>query len=185
MTKKKAQGPVKLNLAVGQNPLDGYIGVDWHPGEHVDVVHNLLEFPWPFEESSVSHVFCSHFVEHIPHGDGPVDLFFQFFDELWRVMEPDGEATFIHPYCWSSRAFQDPTHRRFINETTWLYLDRNWMKSQGLDHYGMPHGDFEVQPVGSYFPPWDRKSEEARGYAQTHNINVISDLQVRLKARKA
>jgi predicted SAM-dependent methyltransferase len=131
---------LRLDLACGQRPKDGFTGVDKYApnAEKVD----LLSFPWPWEDNSVDEVHCSHFIEHIPMGDVTYadgvttkDYFFAFFDELYRVLRPDGFATIIWPYLKSVRAFQDPTHKRFIPGESMLYLNRDWRKANGLDHY--------------------------------------------------
>jgi predicted SAM-dependent methyltransferase len=131
--------PVRLDLACGQHPREGFAGVDLYaPGaERVD----LRVYPWPWADASVAEAHCSHYVEHIPadevHGgprDGQ-DAFFAFFDELHRVLEPGGVATIIVPCGRSSRGFMDPTHRRFIMAETFGYLAADWRKAQGLDHY--------------------------------------------------
>jgi tRNA G46 methylase TrmB len=42
----------------------------------------------------------------------------------------------------------------------------------------------EQQVVVFFNPPWDKKSEEARQFAQQHYWNVISDIMVELVVRK-
>jgi hypothetical protein len=183
---------VKLDLACGQNKLEGYTGVDFVETDHVDQVVNLLEFPWPWEDNSVEAVHCSHFVEHIPHqiGDSPKDGWFQFFDELWRVCKHDAECVFIHPYLMSPRAFWDPTHRRFIHDVTWWYLQEEWRKANNLDHY-LVECKFEVVsivPLTYNMTPgrsdFNLKSIEGQTFARLHYWNVYDDLQVILRAKK-
>lgn len=180
--KAKAKTPLKLNLACGQARYEDYRGVDLVAGEAVDEVADLLSFPWPWEDSSVAAVYCSHFVEHIGYDEGK-DLVV-FMNELYRVLEPGGEARIMHPYCWSNRAWQDPTHKRAIVAETWSYFAADWRKANGLDHYPITC-DFDVALVtGIFAPPWDRKSDEARQQALSMNLNVLADLVVDLKARK-
>lgn len=128
--------PLKLDLGCGQNPCEGFEGVDIG-GDVAKHKVDLLKFPWPFETSSVDEVHCSHFVEHIPMAldESGKDLFFAFFDELYRVLKPNAKATIIWPALQSVRAFQDPTHRRFIPAETMLYLSDEWRKLNKLDHY--------------------------------------------------
>lgn len=130
------QPDIKLDLACGQTPREGFEGVDlWAP----DAKHklDLLKFPWPWETSSVDELHCSHYVEHIPMREDETgkDLFFAFFDECHRILRPKGTVTVIWPALQSVRAFQDPTHRRFIPAEQMLYLSAEWRKLNKLDHY--------------------------------------------------
>ena len=155
----------KLDLGAGQNPREGFEGVDIYPGaKHVV---DLLKFPWPFADESVDELHCSHFAEHIHareieerdisamHPDvGTIapdarlavfsarcekfvgqDMFLAFFDECYRILKKDAFMTVIVPALRSNRAFQDPTHRRFIPAETFLYLAAEWRKQNKLDHY--------------------------------------------------
>jgi predicted SAM-dependent methyltransferase len=136
---------LKLDLACGQRPLDGFEGVDiWPEAKHV---LDLTKFPWPWEDSSVAEINCSHFAEHLAmvHVDefgnhvqhGGQDLFFRFMDECYRILIPGGWMTIVVPSGRSNRAFQDPTHRRFFVEPSFAYLAADWRKEQKLDHYNV------------------------------------------------
>jgi hypothetical protein len=182
--------PLRLDLACGQNKQEGFYGVDVY-GEDADAYVDLLVFPWPFDDDSVSEVFCSHFVEHVPHWrpwfPGSIDGLFLFMDEIWRVCEDGARVRIIHPYAKSDRADQDPTHARRINEVSWHYFNREWREAQKLDHYPLAC-DFEVQVAH----PWNElapfkpqlRSDGARGFGVVHYMNVIPDLIVELRARK-
>src|ERR687886_2920965 len=88
-TPKKAKETVlKLALACGDHKPEGFKGVDLIKTKSVDYVQDLLKFPWSqFKAESVDEIECTNFVEHIPHGDGFNDPFFQFFDELHRILK--------------------------------------------------------------------------------------------------
>lgn len=127
--------PLKLDLACGQTPKEGYTGVDKFCGdERVD----LLVFPWPFEDNSVDALYCSHFIEHIAMNDltnGGTDLLIAFFNEAFRVAKPGASFELVWPALQSVRAFQDPTHRRFIPLQTMLYLSAKMREENKLGHY--------------------------------------------------
>jgi hypothetical protein len=119
----KADAPLKLSLACGDNKPEGFKGVDIVKTASVDYVQDLMKFPWSqFKDNSVDEVEISHYIEHIPHGDGFNDPFFNFFDEVYRILKPaefdpanpniplKGFATIVSPYYSSMRAWQDPTH---------------------------------------------------------------------------
>lgn len=141
--------PVRIDLACGQRPAEGFTGWDLLAPESASVRRvDLLRFPWPVETVSVDELRCSHFIEHIPMGeteDGR-DLLFAFFDEAYRVLKPGGKLTVIWPALQSVRAFQDPTHRRFIPAETMLYTNAEWRRMNGLDHYRVTC-DFGVESV--------------------------------------
>lgn len=197
-TLKIASAPsdLKLDLASGQNCREGYESVDrWKGAKHVV---DLLKFPWPFKDNSCEALHCSHFVEHIPHGDGEKDLFFAFFDECWRILKPGSILTVITPCGRSNRAWYDPTHRRAIMAETFLYLNANWRKQNLLDHYNVLC-DFDVtcdpainiDGAGKSWmdqPEVALKSDAVKGEIldrrMNHEWNWISDWSATLKARK-
>jgi SAM-dependent methyltransferase len=76
-----------------------------------------------------------------------VELLLKFFDECYRILKPGGVMRVSCPQAHSDRAFQDPTHRRFIVPATFLYLNREWRRSGGLEHgaYGISC-DFQLGP---------------------------------------
>jgi len=139
---------VNLDLGCGQRPREGYEGVDLY-SEVAEHRVNLFQFPWPWADESVDALHVSHFAEHIPAreveqrdlSDGMAgqflgqDMFFAFFDECWRILKDRGTMEVVVPALESMRAFQDPTHRRFITQATFCYLSQPWRKANGLDHY--------------------------------------------------
>lgn len=169
---------MKLDLACGQNKQPGFKGVDIARGPGVDFVVDLEKFPWKeFEDGSIEEIYCSHYIEHTP------DLI-KFMDEVWRICENDAKITFVAPYYTSIRAWQDPTHKRVISEATWMYFNKDWRAMNKLEHYQIKSNFAVTNMVVFFNPPWDKKTEEARQFAQQHYWNVISDMVVELKALK-
>lgn len=137
---------VKLDLGCGTHPAEGYEGVDLF-AENAAHRIDLLRFPWPWATSSVDALRCSHFIEHIPmvYADiasntyelvqrvGTVDLLIAFFNECWRILKPNGTMLVVTPALQSVRAFQDPTHRRFLPPQFYPYLNADIRKSSAPD----------------------------------------------------
>ena len=174
---------MKLDLACGNNKQEGFIGVDiTREGTQADTEWNLLKsFPWPYEDNSIDEVFCSHFLEHIPHGNGFNDPFFDFFNEVWRILKPGGKATFITPYYTSMRAFQDPTHQRYITEATYAYLDRKWREDNKLLYYPI-NTDFKVISYDYIYHDDSKNIEKAdQEFGLKHFWNVGADMRVILQ----
>jgi SAM-dependent methyltransferase len=166
----------KLNLACGQTRIEDYFGIDIVPGENVDAVMDLEQFPWPIESSSVEEIICSHYVEHTS------DLT-KFMDEVYRILKPGGKIKIIAPYYSSMRAWQDPTHKRAISDATFLYYNKQWRDANKLDHYGI-QSDFDFTYGYDMDPTWAAKHEEARNFAIRHYMNVVNDIHVVLTSRK-
>jgi predicted SAM-dependent methyltransferase len=178
------EAPTRLDLACGQRKREGYFGVDLAPTDDADLVHDLMSFPWPFDDDSVEEAYSSHYVEHTYPVGGPNDGLIAFMNELHRICRPDAKVQIIHPYALSTRAFQDPTHTRFIPETTWYYFSLEWRTEQGLDHYPIT-ANFEVTGISNGFhPEWTLRSDAARSWAAQHYWNVVTDLIVDLRAVK-
>jgi hypothetical protein len=183
--------PVRLDLAAGQTPRPGFQGVDLFTG---DVRVDLLAFPWPWADGSVDEVVCSHFVEHIPMGfvddhnlvhplpgPGRKDLFFAFFDEVHRILKPGGKAEIVVPYLMHHRAFQDPTHRRFLCEASFSYLMKGWRDGNKLDHYNVSC-DFAVEACIPVTDPTEAaRVPEVQAARRTHMWNVVGDMIVILR----
>lgn len=185
----------KLDLAAGQSPREGFEGVDIFTGaQHVV---DLLRFPWPFADNSVAELHCSHFIEHIPMEfvdaagnyvpcgtPGAKDLLFKFFEECGRILVPMGWMDVITPCARNDRAFQDPTHRRFIVAQTFIYMNAVWRKQNRLDHYNTDvHFGVSCNPLTG-IPEVMALHPDAMGRRMQHEWNVIADWGAKLQNRK-
>ncbi len=108
-----------------------------------------------------------------------------FMRELWRVCKDGAEVELQHPYQFSVRAWQDPTHVRALNEQSWFYYDKS--RRQGYDP-GFGDTDFEmVDLIAIPDPAWERMAQDNPDdfeRACRNQINVIADLHVTLRCRK-
>lgn len=184
-TKDKTVKPYKLDLACGNNLQKGFVGVDiTKKGTKAKIEHDLNVYPWPFKDNSVDEIWCSHFVEHLPHGLGLQDGMVDFMNECWRIMKPGAIARFLTPYYANARAFQDPYHTRYITETSYLYFNKNWRKINKLEHYPIT-ADFEVVKLDhSVNQAFVGRAQEAMQQMAMMNWNVVDDLLVTLKKPK-
>ena len=168
---------VCLDLGAGQSKREGFKGVDKYEAPGVDIVCDLLSFPWPFEDNSVDEVHSSHFLEHV---DGVDRL--PFFNELYRVMKPGATAQFITTAADSNRSIQDPTHKfpPVVAEFYQCYLNKAWRDMNKLTH-GAYEGDFNLgaQQVNvGLSPAMQARNDEFRTYAMTFLRNATTDLYV-------
>lgn len=124
----KEMGGINLDIACGRSKQPGHVGMDIQDLPGVDIVHNIIDIPWPLPDEIVLSAVASHIVEHIPpvavRSDGTMWFpFLAFMDELWRVMKPGGEVAIATPHGYSPGFHQDPTHCNSFNENTFYYFD--------------------------------------------------------------
>lgn len=172
LKKEKEKLLLKLDLGCGESAKEGFTGVDLYAlsaNEKLD----LMKFPWPWLQETVSEVYCSHFLEHVPGKLRP-----QFMDELWRVLVPEGVATIIVPYWSSARSIQDPTHEwPPLAESSFFYFNKKWREDNKLGHY-LGTCDFDFTYGCSLDPETAVRSEESKMFQLKHYLNAGVDMQV-------
>ncbi len=191
---------LKLDLACGQSPREGFEGVDLLAPNAQHKV-DLMKFPWPWADNSVLELHCSHFVEHIdcrtveerdlvpPWGQDQIarfvgkDMLFAFFDECYRILVPGGHMQVIVPCGRSDRAFQDPTHRRFFVQATFAYLSKQWREANKLDHYRV-QCDFGSNIGHSMDSALNALHPEVMSRKFNHEWNIVIDWIANLVAIK-
>ena len=175
--KKEGNISLRLDLGCGNNKKEGFLGVDFSNECDADIIHNLDIYPYPFEDSTVSEIFCSHFFEHVGSTKN-------FMEECWRMLQSGGVLDIIVPYYTSLRATQDFTHKNFISENSFLYFNKNWIDQNKLQHYNIDC-NFSIDNVRYFYAPeWSTRSVEAQEWARKHYWNVVLDIQVTLRAIK-
>lgn len=190
----KLHAPVaelKLDLGSGQNPKEGFEGVDLHAANAKHKVHLWDGNMWPWAESSVDELHAAHVIEHIDalyikkYTGGSVDALLFFFDEAYRIAKPGATFKLQWPALQNVRAFQDPTHRRFIPMQTLYYLDKNWREMNKLDHYlgacdwVLESGQPTISQVNAKLP------DQVQGQRFVEAWNFSEDFVATLRARKA
>lgn len=185
---------LKLDLGCGNTPRDGFEGVDI-AGDKAKHKVDLFKFPWPFEDNSVEEINLSHFMEHIPAREVEPrdvtarqadfvgqDMLFAFFDEMWRILKHEGWVFVTVPCARNNRAFQDPTHRRFIVEDTFAYFWKDW-RAANIPQYKV-RCNF-VSDVTQTIPgEVGARAVEVQGEMIRTRWNVAIDLVAKMKAIK-
>jgi len=126
----KEKGGIELDIGCGGNKQRGYVGMDLRDLPGVDIVHNVLSYPWPLPDESVVRAVCSHLVEHIPtHPPDPrLASFVQLMIDKGAITEDEANAALGD---WRDDM---PRFIRFMNEV-WRI-----MKPDGQFVIACPHG---------------------------------------------
>ena len=182
MSKKTKPAPVpetptpdiKLDFGCGRNKAPGFIGVDKYEPE-ADIKMDLFEFPWKqWEDNSVSEIYASHFVEHIPRV-----IRWPFFEECWRILKPEGTMRIFVPSWKSERAYGDMTHEfPPVVAMFFFYLNKGWRDANKLT-YG-PYAikcnfDHQAGPTGMS-GDFGSRNHEAQMFAATHYLESYMDM---------
>jgi 2-polyprenyl-3-methyl-5-hydroxy-6-metoxy-1,4-benzoquinol methylase len=122
-----------IDLGCGPNKHEGAIGLDNVKLDGVDIVHDLLDFPYPFQASNADQVIISHVLEHFV-----IEDIIRIINEAGRMLKKDGSLMISTPHAFSPAAFGDPSHKTFfmygtmyVFTTTYPY---SYRKSFKLDH---------------------------------------------------
>lgn len=116
--------PIKINLGAGSEPTEGWVNVDWILQDGINVVHNLLDFPWPFSDESADEIKAIDVLEHMPlFNSGNESTPIKFIEECWRILTPGGKLFITVPHWQSPNLWIDPTHVRGYDEKSFDYFD--------------------------------------------------------------
>ena len=106
----------KLDLGCGpHSKLEGSIGLDIRPAPIVDVVHDLDQYPYPFNDDAFDHVELSHIIEHVQR---PLHL----MAEVHRISKDGGSVRIITPHYSSQLSYGDLEHFHHLGYITFLTL---------------------------------------------------------------
>lgn len=122
--------------------------LDVDPTTGADVIHDLDALPYPFADSAFDEIHAYEVLEHCG-SQGHWKFFFAQFDELWRVLKPDGLLFATVPSAQSPWAWADPGHRRLITADTLQFLCRAWYpdalaNTMASDYRAAFKGDWQI-----------------------------------------
>jgi SAM-dependent methyltransferase len=118
----------RLHLGCGNEILAGWVNHDVAALPGVDVVHDLNEYPWPFETGTFDEIRMHHVLEHL---ESPVRV----IEELHRIARTGGTVRVRVPYWNSPDWASDPTHRTAFNEYTFDYFDPSTRHGRERPYY--------------------------------------------------
>ncbi len=125
-----------LDVGCGANKTEGAIGLDNNPRTAADVIHDLGDVPYPFEDDEFELVVANHVVEHIP------DVI-AFVEELYRITKHGGVIRLLTPHYTNPDWASDPTHRNHFNSYS---FNQFVSEKQLFDFYT----DVRLKPIKTY-----------------------------------
>lgn len=124
VTPESPPAPIKISLGAGTEPEEGFVNVDIVNLDGIDVVHNFMHYPWPFEDESASYIkakdVIEHMATHLPDGRSSI---IAFIEECHRILQTGGKL-FIQTPSWKSDfLWIDPTHVRGYDKRSFDFFD--------------------------------------------------------------
>lgn len=155
-----------------QTPLgkgwDELVTLDMSADCKPDVVHNLEQLPYPFKDNTFDEIHAYEVMEHMGK-QGDWRFFFAQFDELARILKPNGLFVFTSPKATSPWLWGDPGHVRYIGPEAVTFLIR--------DQYEQQIGKTAMTDYRSYFKSnWKAAHFDYTSLADS-NIIVIQNLK--------
>lgn len=105
-----------LDLGCGFRKQSGAVGIDINPASAADIIHDLNQFPYPFDDSTCDEILADNTLEHLD--DVP-----RVMEEIYRIAKPGAIIKITVPYFRARWAFVDPTHRHFFTIDSFRYFD--------------------------------------------------------------
>jgi SAM-dependent methyltransferase len=104
-----------LDIGCGANKIPGAIGMDINPRTAADVIHDLDELPYPFDDDEFDEVVGRHVIEHVRD---PLAV----MSELHRITRPGGMVKIVVPHWTNPDWATDLTHRNHLNSYSFRNL---------------------------------------------------------------
>ncbi len=116
-----------LHLGCGRSaPLqspDKVVTLDADARLNPDIVCCLGKDPIPLPDDSVDTAVAFHVLEHIGV-QGDTREWFYFWEELYRVLKPEGRLEFFSPLWDSVWAWADPSHTRVLSPECFMFMSQ-------------------------------------------------------------
>jgi predicted SAM-dependent methyltransferase len=142
-------------LDVGCGPItkkQGSIGMDIRPAPHVDVVHDINVFPYPFDDSEFDYIEMSHIIEHV---DRPLKV----MNEIYRIAKSGATVRLITPHYSSQLSYGDLEHYHHFGWISFALLENTGLfkikkhKIWFTDFYKV----FGISVLANWFPRrWEK-----------------------------
>jgi len=142
-----------LDLGCGPHgKKEGSIGLDVRPAPHVDVVHDLNSYPYPFPSDEFDWIEMSHVIEHVTR---PLHL----MNEVHRIAKHGATIRIITPHYSSQLSYGDLEHFHHLGYITFLTLQNS--KLFALKRHKLYFTDvykvLGISLLGNWFPRrWEK-----------------------------
>ena len=105
-----------LDIGCGKSKVQGAVGVDFKAYLGVDVVHDLNNFPYPFDEGEFDKIYIFDTLFLL---DDPLKV----MEEVYRICKSGGDVVVMQPYFRSVWNYVDPWVKNFATVHSFAFYD--------------------------------------------------------------
>lgn len=129
-----------LSLGSGKKtPAPNLVRLDISADVQPDVVWNLDQIPYPFEDNEFSEIECFDVIEHL--SNLPATL-----EELHRILKPSGVLKITTPHFSCANSYIDPTHKFHLSYFSFDYFcDEHTLSYYSKVRYKIKHRYIQFQ----------------------------------------
>lgn len=109
---------MKLNLGCWNDIKKWYINIDKIKLPGVDILHDIEDFPYPFNNDIFEEIYCAMVLEHTINLTG-------IMEEFIRIAKKWCQIKIIVPYFTCTNFWADPTHVRLFNSNSFSWFHGN------------------------------------------------------------
>lgn len=128
---------------------DWLCNLNFVPWKYSVLSNNVRTSEILISSESFDEIHAYEVLEHLGCGQGDVISFFNCFNEIWRILKPNGYLFATTPSRYSGWLWGDPGHTRVIIQETLIFLDRERCRqrmgnSPASDYFHLYNGDFKI-----------------------------------------
>jgi len=184
----------KLNLGCGFDKRQGWTNADSFAACEPDILLDIEQAEWPFEDDRFDHVLLKHVLEHVGK---EFDVFARIMRNLHRILARGGILEIHVPHYRHETYWSDPTHVRPFTYLTFQMMSKRqndeWI-AQRANYTMLAYligVDFEIRSAVQVYDPsyvtalneGRISKEEVRRRAET-DWGVVRELKFELAAVK-
>ena len=113
----------------GNKEFKQLVTLDYNEDHEPDVVHDLEIFPYPFKHDAFDEIHAYEVLEHTGN-QGDYRFFFKQFEELYRILKPNGKLYASVPAWDNVWALGDPSHKRVLSHASLVFLCQDEYEKQ-------------------------------------------------------
>ena len=137
-------------------PKDGVVRLDKRPEVRPDVIWDLNNFPYPFENSTFSEIECFDVIEHL-------DNIPKTMEEFHRILNPNGLVKIATPHFSCANSYIDVTHKWHLSYFSFDFFHNKYLpphsckakfhiRHRHLQFRGLPFARQAISRLANFFP---------------------------------